>query len=229
MNNNIAKHDRKTYVAVNSGATIPIGASTTDVSVTLTTDTTKTFPSDATNSLDGISQIGVIITVVGTMPAGSQLVAVVKYNNTLSKTITQTLGRAITNDTVMITIDGDYLEEADTLDSVTVKFEQDGAATYNVSTQFFKKQSYYDSDNRYAMQEGLPGFVDDISTVLAGGDYTDLEGFALYVGGAGDVKVDGFSGGTETIPSAGNSYHPIKVTKVYQTGTTATNIFAWKK
>ena len=229
MNNFTAKQDCKTYVAVDSGRTIPIGAATTDISVTLTTDTTKTFPAEATNSLDAISQIGVLIAVTGTMPAGTQLVAVVSYNDVITKTLTQTLGRAITNDTAIITIDGEFLEEGDKLNSVTVKYEQDAGSTYDVTTQFFKKQAYYDFDQRESMKDGLPGYVDDVSTVLAGSDYTDLEGFSLYVGGAGDVKVDGLTGGTETIPVAGNSYHPIKVTKVYQTGTTATDIFAWKR
>nr|DAL11089.1 MAG TPA_asm: hypothetical protein [Bacteriophage sp.] len=48
---------------------------------------------------------------------------------------------------------------------------------------------------------------------------------ALYVGGAGNVKVDMVSGGTVTFSNvAAGTLLPIQVTRVYATGTTATLI-----
>jgi hypothetical protein len=49
----------------------------------------------------------------------------------------------------------------------------------------------------------------------------------LYVGGAGNIKVDMQGGGTVTFFAAASSaILPISVTRVYSTGTTATNIIA---
>lgn len=49
----------------------------------------------------------------------------------------------------------------------------------------------------------------------------------LYVGVSGDVKVDHASGETVTyIGLAAGMLHPVSVTRVYSTGTTATNIVA---
>jgi len=48
----------------------------------------------------------------------------------------------------------------------------------------------------------------------------------LYVGVAGDIKVDMVGGDTSTIVAAANGYHPMRVTRVYATGTTATGILA---
>ena len=59
-------------------------------------------------------------------------------------------------------------------------------------------------------------------------DTVDLtnSGF-LYVGAAGDVKVDTSDGDTVTFTAlAAGIVHPIRVKRVYSTGTTATNITA---
>jgi hypothetical protein len=49
----------------------------------------------------------------------------------------------------------------------------------------------------------------------------------LYIGGAGDLKVDMASGDTVTFTGiAGGVVHPLRVVRVYDTGTTATNILA---
>lgn len=49
----------------------------------------------------------------------------------------------------------------------------------------------------------------------------------LYIGGAGNVKVDTAAGTTVTLNSAAaGSILPIRVRRVYNTGTTATNIIA---
>lgn len=49
----------------------------------------------------------------------------------------------------------------------------------------------------------------------------------LYVGVAGDVKVDMLNGDTVTFTNlAGGIVHPLQVDHVYDTGTTATNIVA---
>lgn len=49
---------------------------------------------------------------------------------------------------------------------------------------------------------------------------------ALYVGVSGDVKVDMAGGATLTFKSAPVGPLPIQVTRVYSTGTTATDIVA---
>ena len=49
----------------------------------------------------------------------------------------------------------------------------------------------------------------------------------LYIGGAGNIKVDTAAGTTVPLNSAAaGSVLPIRVKKVYATGTTATNIVA---
>lgn len=49
---------------------------------------------------------------------------------------------------------------------------------------------------------------------------------ALYIGVSGDVKVDMVDGGTVTFVAASVGEHPWQVLRVYDTGTTATNIIA---
>ncbi|MEL6584042.1 MAG: hypothetical protein AAFQ36_09440 [Pseudomonadota bacterium] len=48
---------------------------------------------------------------------------------------------------------------------------------------------------------------------------------ALYIGGAGDVKVDAAGSGTVTFAGV-YGWLPVRALKVYDTGTTATNIVA---
>lgn len=58
-------------------------------------------------------------------------------------------------------------------------------------------------------------------------DSADLSQFTrgLYLGNAGDVKVDTIGGDTVTFTSlSAGVIHPIRVARVYATGTTATNI-----
>jgi hypothetical protein len=61
---------------------------------------------------------------------------------------------------------------------------------------------------------------------IGGGDHDFTKTTrALYVGVAGNVKVDFASGGTAiTLTALANGWHPIRITKVYQTGTTATSM-----
>lgn len=50
---------------------------------------------------------------------------------------------------------------------------------------------------------------------------------ALFVGGAGDIRVDTLGGDTVTFASVlAGSILPVRVLKVYSTGTTATNLVA---
>ena len=50
---------------------------------------------------------------------------------------------------------------------------------------------------------------------------------ALYVGGGGDVKVDMYGSGTVTfVGVSAGSLLPVRVDRVYSTGTTATSIVA---
>ena len=48
----------------------------------------------------------------------------------------------------------------------------------------------------------------------------------LYVGVAGDLKVETASGNIVTITAAPAGYHPVQVVKVFATGTAATDIIA---
>lgn len=60
-------------------------------------------------------------------------------------------------------------------------------------------------------------------------DSTDLTTIAraLYVGGAGNVKIDAADGSTVTFSGVlAGSILPVRVARVYSTGTTATNIVA---
>lgn len=59
-----------------------------------------------------------------------------------------------------------------------------------------------------------------------GADLTDTTR-ALYVGGAGDVKVDMLGSGTVTLVGVtAGTVLPIRADRVYSTGTTATSIVA---
>ena len=59
-----------------------------------------------------------------------------------------------------------------------------------------------------------------------GSDLTDTTR-ALYVGAAGDVKVDMYGSGTVTfVGVTAGSVLPVRVDRVYSTGTTATSIVA---
>jgi hypothetical protein len=60
-------------------------------------------------------------------------------------------------------------------------------------------------------------------------DDTDLSAVAraLYIGGTGDVKVTMAEGGQEvTFKALAVGWHPISVSRVWETGTTATDIVA---
>jgi len=60
---------------------------------------------------------------------------------------------------------------------------------------------------------------------LSSTDATFTEARTLYIGVAGDVKVDGAKLGTGIVFKArANGDFPYQVTKVYKVGTTATNI-----
>ena len=76
-----------------------------------------------------------------------------------------------------------------------------------------------------------PSNTNDILTTLSLDEFRNIwgvnsQGARLFIGGAGDVKVDMLGGETVTLTGlAVGVWHPMFVTKVYQTGTTATNIF----
>lgn len=60
-------------------------------------------------------------------------------------------------------------------------------------------------------------------------DSTDLTVIAraLYIGGAGDVKINAADGSTVTFSGVlAGSILPVRAARVYSTGTTATNIVA---
>jgi len=69
-----------------------------------------------------------------------------------------------------------------------------------------------------------PSNTVDIPSITGG---TSNNGCVLYVGGAGDLKVDTVGGDAITFVAVpAGSFIPVQVTRVYATGTTATSIVA---
>lgn len=66
--------------------------------------------------------------------------------------------------------------------------------------------------------------IEDVTP--SGADSTVSPAAVLFVGGAGDVKVDAEESGTITFTLPAGSILPVSVKKVYDTGTSATNIIA---
>lgn len=81
-----------------------------------------------------------------------------------------------------------------------------------------------DSNTEITLSGGLPLSGSASYTIYAS---PETNGCALYVGVAGDVKVK-MSSGKDVIFTAvpAGSFMPVNVTKVYETGTDATNIVA---
>ena len=75
-------------------------------------------------------------------------------------------------------------------------------------------------------QEWGPAHYAVAVTPNDGADLADTSR-ALYIGGAGDVKVDMYGSGTVTfVGVTAGSVLPVRVDRVYSTGTTATSIVA---
>lgn len=70
----------------------------------------------------------------------------------------------------------------------------------------------------------LSRFANEIDVSASDATFSDA-GVALYVGTAGDVKVDMVGGGTVTFVGV-SGWMPILVKKVYNTGTDASDIVA---
>ena len=58
----------------------------------------------------------------------------------------------------------------------------------------------------------------------AGDVFIGDKGSTLLIGAGGDLVVDGADGGTQVTLTVPAGYNPISVSKIYQTGTTATGI-----
>jgi hypothetical protein len=81
----------------------------------------------------------------------------------------------------------------------------------------------------FKLQAGRAAAVTPSNTVdipsINGG--TSNNGCVLYVGGAGDLKVDTIGGDAVTFVAVpAGSFVPVNVTRVYATGTSATSIVA---
>jgi hypothetical protein len=71
-------------------------------------------------------------------------------------------------------------------------------------------------------------YVTRMESVTAS-DSVDCKPGLLYVGTAGNIKIDTLDGDTVTLTNiAAGIVHPIWVKRVYATGTTASNIFTCK-
>lgn len=84
------------------------------------------------------------------------------------------------------------------------------------------------TDNDSSARPGLIGPCENVAIVTPS-DGSDLSNTtrALFVGGAGDVKVTTKGGQTVTLAGvAAGSVLPLRVERVWATGTTATNIAA---
>ncbi|MGC2203668.1 MAG: hypothetical protein WA633_26425 [Stellaceae bacterium] len=69
------------------------------------------------------------------------------------------------------------------------------------------------------------------ATAVTPSDTTDLAAAstAIFIGGAGNLRVTMLGGGSVTFAGLPVGWHPIRVTRVWATSTTATNIVAvWR-
>lgn len=77
----------------------------------------------------------------------------------------------------------------------------------------------------------FPGVVEAVDVSAADWELADLtedttNSVTVYIGGTGDIKVDGAMGGTATFVAHPVGYLKVRVKKIYMTGTTATGIVA---
>ena len=81
-----------------------------------------------------------------------------------------------------------------------------------------------------AFQNYAPSLRDPVckAEVVSPNDTIDLASVsrAVYVGGQGDLRVTLADGGVATFRSAAVGWHPIRVQRVWATGTSATDIVA---
>ena len=82
--------------------------------------------------------------------------------------------------------------------------------------------SSYKTDRKLSHAMASGGEAIDVSAV----DQTLTQPGALYVGSAGDVKVDMADGETLTFANLQVGFHPIIITKVYNADTTASSMMA---
>ncbi len=72
---------------------------------------------------------------------------------------------------------------------------------------------------------GSPG-VDIVPIDLTTADQTPAVPYrSMFVGVAGDLKVDTIDGQARVVPMLAGGILPVIVTKIYKTGTTATSVF----
>lgn len=83
-----------------------------------------------------------------------------------------------------------------------------------------------DSLNNFGEPMSLQGMY--LAEIPAGSDYEPGNTFTIFVGEDGDVKCDGARGGTAVLKNiAGGTTCPVLMKKIYNTGTTATNLVAF--
>ena len=97
-----------------------------------------------------------------------------------------------------------------------------GAIIYNTTNSTSTTVTAVDSDTTLSVADDI--FASDEDYVL----YTEkVKDVALYIGGAGTLKVDASGAGTETFTGMlPGMFVPVNVKKVYATGTSATLIIA---
>lgn len=81
--------------------------------------------------------------------------------------------------------------------------------------------------DRYKSAQNLSPFAAATAiTPHDGTDLVDVPTSAVYVGGAGALKVTMASGDTVTFTALPIGFHNLQVTRIWATGTAATNIMA---
>jgi hypothetical protein len=81
--------------------------------------------------------------------------------------------------------------------------------------------------NKADMNMSVACSVGGTTLDVSGVDYTRDNGFTLFVGTGGDVKVDTLDGSTLVYKNiADGSFLPVIALKVYSTGTTASDLLA---
>ena len=139
----------------------------------------------------------------------------------------------IPSDTISIPA-GDGVQESGTTDGVSAALT-DSTASFLTSvkvgyivvdnvTPSISTVTSVDSNTELTLSGGTTLAIGVSYTIYAG---PETNGCALYVGVAGDVKVK-MSSGKDVIFTAvpAGSFMPVNVTKVYETGTDATDIVA---
>lgn len=110
----------------------------------------------------------------------------------------------------------------DSTQSFTTSGIKVGDIVQNHTTETKATVTAIDNDTTLSISENIMKAVGESYSI-----YTDVTlGCVFYVGLAGDVKYTTSGGDTVVMKAATVGWHPVNVTKVFSTGTTATGLLA---